>query len=352
MDNPSDPAFNARPVCYNESMKKRKKPTRSSLPKSALERLYFIDQQIASGKYPNTGYLAEEWEGISISTISRDIAFMKDWLNAPIEYDALHRGYYYSKPNYRIPMGFSGADELLALSMAKSILALYRDTPIYDAARHLLDSITAPLAAGDNSDWYENRIVVPQTPSSPVAPDVWKLIITALRENRILGFEYQGTYDEEYKPRRVRPYQLLFDNGLWYLYGFAEERKGIRIFSLGRIRNIVIAKDRFFLPKDFDYRTDNSGSFFGVFAGQKKYRFKIAFYDYSVAWVKDRQWATDQKIAETDDGVVVTFTSTQFEKVVEWLLSRGGSAYPLEPDLLVSVWRNNIEEMRKMARLR
>jgi hypothetical protein len=53
---------------------------------------------------------------------------------------------------------------------------------------------------------------------------------------------------------------------------------------------------------------------------------------------------------ETDDGVVITFTSTQFEKVAEWVLSRGGTACPLEPELLVDTWRSNIDEMRKMAR--
>jgi predicted DNA-binding transcriptional regulator YafY len=331
-------------------MENEKKPARASLPKSALARLYFIDQQIASGKYPNTGYLAKKWEGISVSTISRDIEFMKDSLNAPIEYDALHRGYYYSEPNYRIPMGFSGADELLALGMAKNILALYKDTPIYDAARHLLDSIIAPLAADSKSDWYESRIVVPQVPSAPIPPDVWNPITTALRENRVLTFEYQGAYDECYKARRVRPYQLLFDTGLWYLYGYAEERKGIRIFSLRRMKNIALEKDHFLLPKDFDYRAGSGGSHFGAFDGHKKHRFKIAFYDYSVTWVMDRQWADDQKIAETEDGIIVTFTSTQFEKVLEWVLSRGCTARPLEPELLVSAWQSNIEEMRKMAR--
>ena len=332
------------------SMENEKRPARASLPKSAMARLYFIDREIASGKFPNTNYLAKKWEGISISTISRDIDFMKDRLNAPIEYDALHRGYFYSEPLYRIPMGFSGADELLALGMAKNILTLYKDTPIYDAAHHLLDSIIAPLVAESNSDWYESRIVVPQVPSAPVPPEVWNPVTSALQENRVLTFEYQGAYDEDYKPRRVRPYQLLFDTGLWYLYGFAEERKGIRIFSMRRMKNVATAKDTFLLPKDFDYRAGSGGSHFGVFAGQKKYCFKIVFYDYSVTWVTDRQWADDQKITETEDGVIITFTSTQFEKVVEWVLSRGCTARPLEPELLVNVWQSNIEDMQKMAR--
>jgi len=330
-------------------MENGKKPVRVSIPKSALARLYFLDQQIASGKYPNTSFLAKKWEGISVSTISRDIAFMKDRLNAPIEYDALRRGYYYSEPNYRIPMGFSGADELLALGMAKNILALYRDTPIHDAAHHLLDSIIAPLAAESDSNWYESRIVVPQVPSSPIMPDVWNLVTAALKENRVLAFEYLGTYDEDYLPRRVRPYQLLFDTGVWYLYGYAEERKEIRIFSLCRMKNIALTKEHFSLPKDFDYRAGAGGSHFGIFAGQKKYHFKIAFYDDSVVWVKDRQWADDQIITEINNGIIINFTSTQFEKVVEWVLSRGSSARPLEPDLLIDVWRNNIIEMRKMT---
>jgi predicted DNA-binding transcriptional regulator YafY len=246
-------------------------------------------------------------------------------------------------------MGFSGSDELLALGMAKNILSLYKDTPIHDAAHKLLENITAPLAAADNSNWFENRIVVPQVPSAAIPPDIWNPITTALKENRILTFEYMGAYDEDYKSRRVRPYQLLFDTGLWYLYGYAEERKGIRLFSLCRVKNITLTKDRFPLPKDFDYRTHSAG-FFGVFSGQKKYRFKIAFYDYSVAWVKDRKWAEDQKIVKTDDGVIITFTSTQFDKVVEWVLSRGCTALPLEPEPLINAWRLNIEEMRKMAR--
>jgi len=102
-----------------------------------------------------------------------------------------------------------------------------------------------------------------------------------------------------------------------------EERNDIRLFSLCRIKNVALTRNNFSLPKNFDYRAENADSFFGVFAGQERHRFKIAFYDYSVVWVKDRQWAEDQEIAETDDGVVVSFTSTQFDKALEWVLSRG-----------------------------
>jgi predicted DNA-binding transcriptional regulator YafY len=330
-------------------MKTEKSPgIRASLPKTALPRIYHIDREIALGKFPSTAELAREYE-TSVSTISRDIAFMKYRLDAPIEYDALHRGYYYSKPNYRIPAGFTTAEDLLALGMAKSILSLYRNTPLYEAARHLLDSITAPLAQEGKSDWFEDRIVVPQVPAALIPPDVWNVIITGLRENLILVFEYCGIWDEDYNERRVRPYQLLFDTGAWYLYGYAEERREIRIFSLSRMKNLVLTKDHFSLPGNYDYRTSSGDSHFGVFAGQKKLRFRVEFYHESAVWVRERRWAEDQKIKEIENGIIIDFTSTQCDKVLEWELSRGCTARPLEPEDLVKAWRGHIEEMRKMT---
>jgi predicted DNA-binding transcriptional regulator YafY len=320
----------------------------ASLPKIVLPRIYFIDREIASGKFPNTEKLAEMYEK-SISTISRDIALMRDELGAPIEYDAQHRGYYYSEPNYRVPAGFTTAEDLLALGMAKSILSLYRDTPLYNAARDLLDSITAPLARDGNSDWFENRIVVPQVASAIIPPDIWNVIIEGLRENLVLDFEYRGAWDKDYRKRRVRPYQLLFDTGAWYLYGYAEERQKIRLFSLSRIKNITLTKEQIYMAKDYDYRVRSGDSHFGVFTGEKKIRFRVEFYDESAVWVKERLWADDQKITETEDVVVIDFTSTQFDKVLEWVLSRGCTARPLEPEQLVKTWREHIREMRKTA---
>jgi predicted DNA-binding transcriptional regulator YafY len=138
--------------------------------------------------------------------------------------------------------------------------------------------------------------------------------------------------------------------GVWYLYGYAEERKAIRMFSLSRMKNAALTKDTFILPKDFDYCSQADGSNFGVFAGQKKYRYRVAFYANSISWALERKWAADQVIEEIDDGVIITFTSSQYDKVLEWVLSRGCSAKPLEPEELVDDWKWHIKEMRKLSK--
>jgi predicted DNA-binding transcriptional regulator YafY len=334
-----------------DAMSKDKKPRRKTMPKAALARLCFIDEQIASGNFPSTAWLAENCGNASLSTIGRDISFMKNILNAPIKYDVHKRGFYYSKPKYRVPLGFYGGDELLALGMVKALLVMYKDTPIYDTAFNQLKNITTPVDLKGNSDWYENRIVVPPPPSAPVEPDMWEAIITALRENRILSFDSNDNGDRTYINYRFCSYQLLFDNGLWYLYGQEANKNNTRIFSLSRMKNVMVAKGTFRLPNKFDYRSIFGGGRFGVSSGIsseegfKKQHYKIAFKGKAVDWVKERKWADDQEITETEDEVIITFTSSHFDKVFEWMLSRGYNARPLEPNDLVRVWRMTIKAL-------
>lgn len=316
--------------------------------RNALPRIYFIDEKIASGSCPNSEELAHEYE-VSVSTISRDIEFMRDMLNAPIEYDALNRGYYYSEKAYRLSGSFTTAEGIQAIGIVKNLLALYENTPVYAAARQLLENITAPFVDREHPGWVEDRIVVPPAASAAVDGSIWNAITEALRKNRILSFGYRGVWDKEHEKRRVRPYQLLFDSGVWFLYGYAEERRAIRLFSLSRMKDIIVTDTVFTLPKDYSYLAQIDGSYFGVFTGSKKQRFRVEFYDEAAVWVRERLWAADQKIEETGGGAIIGFTSSQYNKVLEWVLSRGCLARPLEPENLVNDWKWHIEEMRNLA---
>jgi predicted DNA-binding transcriptional regulator YafY len=294
--------------------------------------------------------LAREY-GVGVATIYRDIEYMRLMLNAPIEYSAKERGWYYTEKTFRLPARFAAADDMLALGMAKSLVSLYKNTPLYEPAVRLLNDITAPLSLDDNEDgektaWYEKRIIVPPVPSAPVKSETWDAVVDAMKENRVIAFEYKGYFDDDYKTRLVRPYQLLFDTGAWFLYGYAEERSAMRIFSLSRMKNVSLTNESFKLPEDFDYCTQNDGSCFGIFVGEKQ-RFKILFNEFAATDIRDRLWAKDQKITEleNDEGITIEFTSTQYGKVLSWVLSFGNGASPIEPPELVEQWKENIFEL-------
>jgi predicted DNA-binding transcriptional regulator YafY len=319
---------------------------RKTLPKTALPRIYFIDQEIASGRYPNAPSLAKKYE-TSLSSINRDIAYMRDMLNAPIEYDFFKKGFYYSEPMFRLSAGYASADDLLALGMAKELLDLYNGTPIQDAALNLLESISMPLKGAKNANWFKNRIVIPKSAFAPVNEGVWNSLVTALRENKIIRFQYRSRNRKEAENRRVRPYQLLFDRSSWYLFGYDENRKNMRVFALARITGIELTRDVFVIPENFDYRSLEGYSYYGVFTGPKSFKVLIEVYE-DPQWIQERIWAPDQIIKEIKNGITLSFTSNQLQKILEWILGQGKRARPLAPKELVEQWKQSIREMGEM----
>ncbi|MBR5033224.1 MAG: leucine-rich repeat protein [Treponema sp.] len=61
-----------------------------------IERLLHIHEKIKSGCYPNSKQLAYDLE-TSEPTINRDIEYLRDSRDAPIQYDFTNRGYYYTQ---------------------------------------------------------------------------------------------------------------------------------------------------------------------------------------------------------------------------------------------------------------
>ena len=69
--------------------------------KFRTHRIIQIDEDIRSGKYPSVAYLMEK-HGVSKRTIMRDIEFLRDRYNAPVEADRTRKGYYYTDSTFAI----------------------------------------------------------------------------------------------------------------------------------------------------------------------------------------------------------------------------------------------------------
>lgn len=69
--------------------------------------------------------------------------------------------------------------------------------------------------------------------ASPVPPAVLLALGDAVRERKVLRFEYGG---DELVPRRVEPHHLVARLGRWYLVAWDLERDAWRVFRADRIR--------------------------------------------------------------------------------------------------------------------
>ena len=82
--------------------------------KTQAERLLDLDRRLRNSEYPNCTSFAVDWE-ISTKTAQRDFEFLRDRMGAPLEYDALKRGYFYSEPTFMMPAVQLNEGELVAL---------------------------------------------------------------------------------------------------------------------------------------------------------------------------------------------------------------------------------------------
>src|SRR5262245_8101845 len=65
--------------------------------RAPLVRMMRFHHLVQLKEYPNCTQLAQEFE-VSVRTIMRDVEYMQNMLKLPLEYDAQHQGYIYTKP--------------------------------------------------------------------------------------------------------------------------------------------------------------------------------------------------------------------------------------------------------------
>jgi len=158
-----------------------------------MRRLMELDGLMRQGKYPNCSSFARQWE-VSSKTIQRDIEYMKYQLGAPIEYDALKRGFYYTDEFFMLPSITMNEGELTALIIGSRALEQYRGTPIATKLESVLEKLSDVLPAEislNPSDLF-SRFSFSAPPSMSIKPDIWELAVTGLLSRRRLEITYQG----------------------------------------------------------------------------------------------------------------------------------------------------------------
>jgi proteasome accessory factor C len=172
-------------------------------------------------------------------------------------------------------------------------------------------------------------------------------IETAIFRNKTITFDYFTMERGDVAPRKVDPYQLLFQGGQFYLLGRSHERKALRVFRLSRIRGKVAyatkAEHDFKRPRDFDPR---------AFANRAEWQYGDAVGTARI-WVSDRLgWQVERHhgrfgTVEPAPGGGVLFTTDYANprQLVAWVLGLGEHAKVLAPDGLVAEVRERIERI-------
>lgn len=332
---------------------KQKQATRQ-INKKMIERLLIIHNAINAGLYPDNKKLRSlylettGYSNVGEATINRDIDMLRTNFNAPLEFDRQKGGYYYFE-KCDLKLNSITAEDAFYLSAAKILLSSFEGSPMYKSISEVINFVADTQGIGKSA--LLKRIAVAPAPKFITKEETWSKVLEALQNNLIIEFDYKGRWNTEITHRRVRPYQILMDEGLCLLFGYSEERKAERLFVLNRMCNLAVTDEHFELPENFEFSSRCGGGKFGAFMGDEVYDFVIDFYGDACSYVKECVWADNQEMVDyTDEEKTrMSFSSTQWLKVLEWVLSQGANAVPVSPDWFVDEWKSAVGGMAENA---
>src|SRR5690242_14136070 len=204
-----------------------------------LERMVRIHQAIQSGTFPNASHLAAELE-VSTKSIHRDLEFMRDRLDLPLEFDHAHNGYHYTQEVNAFPTLQITEGELFALLVAEKALQQYRGTtfekPLVSAFKKMAGSL--PDTVSLNLAEWEQTISF-RTRAEPILNlEIFDALAQATAQRRQVKLSYRKPGQRKIEDRIVDPYHLANINGEWFLFAHCHLRNDIRTFVPARVKAI------------------------------------------------------------------------------------------------------------------
>jgi len=291
-----------------------------------------IHQAVQSGKFSNATRLAAELE-VSTKSIHRDIEFMRDRLELPIEYHPQKFGYHYTAEVTAFPTLHITEGELVALVIAEKALEQYRGTqfekPLLSAIRKieqsLPDTISLNLADIEQTISFRTR-------AEPVLNlEIFDALAKATAHRHQLELIYRKTGSREGERRLVDPYHLANINGEWYLFAYDHARKDIRTFVPARVQDAKETGKTFPLPEKFSLEKRLRGSF-GVHSGEGEFEVVLHFNARVAGLIGEKKWHESQQLRELKGGgVELRLKLSSLIEIERWVLSWGGDVTVLKP---------------------
>lgn len=238
-------------------------------------------------------------------TLFRLIRLMKDRLEAPIEHDEEAGGYRYrrnaSGAPYELPGLWFNARELQALVVFERLLENLEPGLL---AEHLapLSRRIGELLAHKRLGLGEaaRRIRVLGMAARP-AGERFRVLAGATLQRRDVRLTYHGRGRDRPTERVVSPQRIVHYRDNWFLDGWCHLRKGLRTFSVDRVREAeeLPAPARDIPDAELDVHFASS---YGIFSGRATKSAVLRFSAARARWVSDERWHPSQVGQYLTDG--------------------------------------------------
>ena len=273
-----------------------------------IERYYKIDQLLNERRVVSFSAMMVELE-ISRATLKRDLAYLRDRLNAPIIYDREAGGYRFEHDplpigiRYDLPGLWFAAEEIHALLTMQHLLAnLDTGGLLGPHIKPLLTRLTALIGVADDpAAEVVKRIRILSSGARHLPLDHFQRVGSALLRRKRLTIQYSARGTGESSERELSPQRLIHYRDNWYLDAWCHLRNELRSFSVDAIRRVELLDAK---AKDVSEKllNDALGSGYGIFSGKDVKWATLKFSPLRSRWVASEKWHPKQIGRLLDDG--------------------------------------------------
>ena len=314
-----------------------------------LQRIYKLHQAIAAHRLPVPHSVLQEKLECSRATVNRIIEEMRQYFNAPIEYDRQRNGYHYALnkgETFELPGLWFSETELYALLATQQLLAHVQPGLLDTQLKPVKERIEQILAVRHlGNDEISKRVRILRMSGRNVILDCFQTVAGALLQRNRLNINYHGRGNDETSSREISPQRLIHYRDNWYLDAYCHTRNALRSFAVERITaaKALPQRCRNLSEKQLDAHYASS---YGIFAGKPKHTAVLRFTPERARWVADEHWHPQQQSRMLEDGsyeLRVPYSDPR--ELVMDILKHSGEVEVISPEAL----RDAVAERLKNA---
>lgn len=292
-------------------------------------------------------------EALSVSraTFKRDLAYLRDRMAAPIEYDAEVGGYRLLKDgepqNYELPGLWLTAREIHALLAMEQLLDGLQPGLLGPHVRPLKERIRRLIETGDHSaEEVGRRIRVLEVGARAVEPECFDVVASAVLTRRRLAITHYSRQRDETTERVISPQRLVHYRDNWYLDAWCHLRQALRSFSVDAIRQATALEERAREMSD-EHLDRQLGAGFGIFSGARAATAVLQFTPERARWVARERWHPGQEgHFELDGSYILQVPYSDPRELVMDILKYGPDVQVLGPETLTRLVSDRLAEAR------
>ena len=313
------------------------------------ERFYKIDRLLRERKFVSFATFRDEL-GMSRASVKRDLAYMRNHLHAPIEYDRERNGYFFGAqgpgPRYELPGLWFNESEALALLTTLRMLSEVQPGMLDVEVESLRAHLRKTLGSADHS-WQEVekriRIFQPERRAGEVA--YFSMAAAAVLKRARLWIRHWNRKDDRETEREISPQRLVHYRDNWYLDAWCHLRNDLRSFAVDAIRDakLVDGRAKEVPAAELD---EHLGAGYGIFAGKKVEWATLKFTPEAARWVAAQSWHPKQRVRmEKDGSYFLELPYSESPELVMEILKYGADVEVMAPPAL----RQRVAEALRQA---